>query len=366
MAQDDYAILVGISVYPNPGFAKLDGPLLDIALVKDWLSRKDGGDVPEDRIQLVPSPTPYPSPVDPDEAPPTAEQFDRLFRKLLRERMALKEQRVKGRLYLYFSGHGFCSRRMNRDAEAALYSANATREYYDHIYGTQYARIAKGKALFKEVVLIMDCCRDAEVNREPTPRPYTDTPDDDLAADVPLLAIYAVPKGGKAQERPIAERGGEVHGLLTHALIKAFDEARPSRDGLLSGSELRDYLRQTWTAICGADAAPPPEVNLLGTGEILFASRNRGAPLSFRFDTPQPAGTTLSLRNGWFKRLAVLAADGDASADLFDHDIVMNLQRNGPELSLRLPPGLYEYELSSAAGQSHAFKLEGDGVHVRF
>lgn len=246
MAAEDFAILVGISVYPNPGFSTLSGPSKDIVLMRKWLTDAAGGAIPDDKehIVIIESPEPYPQVDDPDKAPPVAEAFDIEFRKLLRKRMGLKADRVKGRLYLYFSGHGFCNRRMNRDSEAALYSANATKEYYDHIYGTQYARVAKGKALFQEIVLIMDCCRDSEVNREPTPRPYTDTPDDGLAAEAQLLAIYAVPKGGKAQERVVQERGGEVHGLLTHALIQALDEARPTRGSEISATALpRGALR---------------------------------------------------------------------------------------------------------------------------
>src|SRR5205823_1080730 len=191
-------------------------------------------------IVFVRSPQPYPNPVDPDTAPPVSEAFDAEFRKLYRKRMALSAERARrDRLYLYFSGHGFCNRTQEKPAEAALYSANATREWYDHIFGTHYARIAQSHALFSEVVLVMDCCRDSEVNRTPTPKPYRDTPEDGLAADVKLVTIYAVPKGGKAQERAIAERDNKVHGLLTHALIKVLNEARPTQGDTISSADLK-------------------------------------------------------------------------------------------------------------------------------
>ena len=66
----------------------------------------------------------------------------------------------------------------------------------------------------------MDCCRDSEIARVPRAAAYRDTPDDDLAVDVQLLSIYAVPKGGKAQERAVVEREGKVYGRM--ALTLAF------------------------------------------------------------------------------------------------------------------------------------------------
>ena len=174
MASEDYAILTGISWYPAGGFAELKGPPNDVRLVEQWLTSPELGNLPASNVIKVITKEPLPNldQIDVDQAEPLAHQFDGVFKGLLRRRMQLGGERVSGRLYLYFSGHGFSSKEQNKDAEAALYCANATRVVYEHIFGTHYARIAKAWALFSEVVLIMDCCRDAESIRSPTPRPY--------------------------------------------------------------------------------------------------------------------------------------------------------------------------------------------------
>jgi hypothetical protein len=364
MAADDYAILVGISRYADPTFPSLQGPSSDVALFKRWLMSPEGGAVAENRIRTLLSPTPFPENIDALQAPPLAAEFDAEYIRMERERMALKAARAaSGRLYLYFSGHGFCSRDMDRGEEAALYAANAAKDYFQHIFGTYYARRAKAKALFAEIVLIMDCCRDAEVNRAPIQPALANTPDDGIAADVRLFAIYAVPRGGKAHERTIPERGA-VHGLLTHALFKTFEEARPSKDGAISATRLRDHLLQSWDAVCGPDAAPRPEFLLPGS-EMFFAAQNIGASVEFSFNSAQPPGTMLVLRNGKLKRVAQFSASGDPNEDLIGADSpVIKLERNGTTLNLRLLPDFYAYELSGVPDAKGTLKVEGGELRV--
>lgn len=364
MAAGDFAIVTGISVYPNEGYLPLNGPPNDLKIVKEWLLDPAGGGLVKKNIVVVESPNPYPNKVDPDSAPPVSEDFDREFKKLSRQRMALKENRVKDRLYLYFSGHGFCNRSQTKPAEAALYSANATREFYEHIFGTHYARVALSWALFAEVVLIMDCCRDSEVTREPTPKPYRDTPDDGLAAQVKLMCIYAVPKGGKAQEREIPERGNKVHGLLTHALIKALNEAQPTDGETISAVALREHIHQSWTSVCGTDAAPRPEIYLPAEGEIYFHAKNLGGEFEIRYAPPPPTDWKITLRDGDLKTVAQLAlADGQGGDLLAPGGPLLSFKRNGAALKLRLKPGFYEYETSPPV-RTGRFKVDGGGGHV--
>jgi hypothetical protein len=365
MAADDFAILTGISVYPNPGYTRLDGPPNDLELVRTWLTDPAGGAVPPERVIVLQTPLPFPNDVDPDIAPPLAEEFDRHFKKLLRERMKLGPQRVSGRLYLYFSGHGFCNRSQDKPSEAALYAANATREAYEHIFGTHYARIAKAWALFAEVVLVMDCCRDSEVARVPTPKPYRDSPDDDLAADVRVLSIYATPKGGKAQERPIAERGNKVHGLLTHGLFKLLDELPPSDDAKgIAATDLRRHLWEAWSAITGADGAPRPEIILPSNGEIYFPAKNRGSAVDFLWSGDAPPGWRLTLRNDRLDDIARIALDGNGSPLLAPGGVISHTlvpQR----LTVRLPQGLYAFETSAPAPRSGNFKVDGSHASIQ-
>jgi len=103
-----------------------------------------------------------------------------------------------------------------------------------------------------------------------------------MAKDVQLLMIYAVAKGGKAQEGPIPERNNDVHGLLTHAFMSAIERARPNGTGLCSATRLRDHLVESWDAVCGKDPPPKPEVYLPGIGDIAFLVQNQGCVDGFR------------------------------------------------------------------------------------
>ncbi len=369
MAKDDFAILTCISRYPNPGYTQLTGPPNDLKLIEEWLLDATRGGLLSANIKKIYTPDPYPQDLDPahfdpDQAPPMAEEFDLIFKKLLRQRVAMGSARVSGRLYLYFSGHGFCNRSQERPAEAALYSANATREMYDHIFGTHYARVVVGWALFKEVVLIMDCCRDSEIARIPTPKPYRDTPDDALAADVQLLSIYAVPKGGKAQERAIPERNGKVHGLLTHALLKLLDELPPTADGQLSSTDLRQHLLQSWVSICGEDAAPRPEIYLPASGDILFPARNLGSPFEFRWKNAPPADASLTLADANFQDVAVFPLGPAGNPVIAAGSPVLSHERSDNVLRLRMRPGLYQFRVSGPAACKDTFKVDGSDAHV--
>jgi len=173
VAADDFAILVGIWKYSDAtSFGALNGPQNDIALMREWLTDPNGGNIPNDQDHIVEIRTP--DPFIPADGVPRSEAFNQVFRDLQQKRLALNADRLNGRLYLYFAGHGFCNRSIGRDSEAALYTANATTNFYEHIFGTYFARVSNGKALFRETVLIMDVCRDSKITQQPIPPPIND------------------------------------------------------------------------------------------------------------------------------------------------------------------------------------------------
>jgi hypothetical protein len=359
MGQDDRAILVGVSQYANPAYPALKGPLNDVTLMETWLKNQN---IPVTKITTI-EPLLFGSP---DKAPPLPDDFQDVFLKLERERMSLRAARVTGRLYLYFSGHGFCARDIDRDAQAALYTANASSELFAHIYGTYFARRAKAKALFKEIVLIMDCCRDSEVNRVPIPPMMGNTPDDTLAQNVSLLMIYAVPKGGKAQERPVPDRNDVCHGLLTHAFMSAIEHGRPDGDGIISATRLRDHLLESWDAVCGADPPPRPEVFLPSSQEMYFAAQNVGVLVIFDFSSPALPETMIALRDASLQRIGEFSIT-DPADDLVETDgAVLSWTRELSQIKLRVTPGLYEYEIKRNGlmiGRVQ-FKAEQGEIHV--
>jgi hypothetical protein len=267
VAKDDWAILVGIERYADAAFSPLGGPLADVALFKDWLLREEGGAVPETNIIEIL--TPSPSSAGPPK--PVFSDFQYAFQNLIAPTGSALTVR-DARLYLYFSGHGFSELR-DQMPRATLYTADASRLFPWNIPGTYYARWTKDVALFSQIVLIMDCCRDAELRKTEMIPPLLDAQNPAAAAKADVLAIYGAPKGGKAQERPIASRGGAVHGLLTHAVIDAFESAQTDALGNVSSDAIRDHIKNSWLSICGDRPADPPEFALPERGAMILFKR---------------------------------------------------------------------------------------------
>ena len=284
MAKDDFAILVGISRYADTSLHALAGPLSDVKLVKTWLVDRQRGNVPPKHIQTVVSKKGTEAAATSGEMPPLFQDFMNAFRNLVRDPDGGFIQRPKSRLYLYLSGHGFCEKR-KRKPHAALYVANTDPDVHWNIYGTYFAQWSKDRGLFGEIVLIMDCCRDAKITQRPLIPPLPEPTDLGAGVNAKLFELYAAPRGGKALERPIASRNNEIHGLLTHAFFDALEHAAPG-ESEVSTAAIKDYLETRWSALCGTDPADPPEVVLPTNGVIEF-DRPASANLKQRFKLVQ-------------------------------------------------------------------------------
>jgi hypothetical protein len=279
MGAQDHAILVGISRYSDSSFAPLNGPPNDVERMHSWLVSASGGAVPPENIVKITSPPKDPENIDPEDWEPTEQNFQRAYRRVVTNRETGELIKREGRFYLYFSGHGFSERR-DQATRAAVFAANATRNFANNICGTIFALAAREQALFKEIVLIMDCCRDAELNL-PFSTPALNTGTSDAAPAVRFMAIYAAPKGGKAQERPFAELNGMTCGLLTHALLKSLKEAPPDSATGVSSAALKKYLFSKWAEICGTEPAPEPEFVSPTGAEIQFPLSTTGIEQGF-------------------------------------------------------------------------------------
>ncbi|WP_305043117.1 caspase family protein [Geoalkalibacter sp.] len=365
MARKDFAILVGISHYPNPGFPPLQGPPRDVERFRQWLVDPEGGDVDPANISVIVSPEPLP-PVAPEQAPPQFTDFQVAFQHLITNGGGALQFHGDSRLYLYFSGHGFCEIR-NQMPQAAIYAANASRLFNWNIAGTLYALWAKEAAVFGEIVLVMDCCRDAEATKLMLNPPLPVIVNPGAARNVKLFCVYAAPKGGKAQERPIAELGNAVHSLLTHVLLDALRHAPPDSEGNITGQMLKNYIENAWPAACGAIPADPPEIYIPPTGDIVFFRRppqhlnqilrlSSWAPgaileildgrnqLCARLSLPPPGGTEVEVRWADQRQETLALADG--------------------ALSLPLPAGLYQARLLSG-GEERRQLFQAGGEDVR-
>src|SRR5262245_55141594 len=124
----DYAIIVGIEVYPafDPN-GPLKGPENDARAFRDWVISPTGGNVPNDKdhVVLIVSSDYKPAPKTPDDARPMImdvhSAFERLQNKAQQNADKGKGLQVGRRLYIYMAGHGFAP----RDDQTALLMANA-------------------------------------------------------------------------------------------------------------------------------------------------------------------------------------------------------------------------------------------------
>jgi hypothetical protein len=366
MAKADYAILLGISHYPDPGFPPLQGPPRDVQRFYDWLIDPTGGDVDPNHITTIVSPNPPPT-VTPDQAPPQFTDFQVAFQKLITGGKNRIEYHSDSRLYLYFSGHGFCEIR-NQMPQAAIYAANASRLFNWNIAGTLYALWAKEAAVFGEIVLVMDCCRDAEATRMLMNPPLPAINNPGAAQKVKLFCIYAAPKGGKAQERPIPELNGDVHSLLTHVLLDAFRHAPPDPQGQVTGQALKNYIEDLWPKACGNIPADPPEIYIPPTGDIVFFTRPPVLLAQNLVLHSWSAGETVEIYDGSNQLLVTLTpkvTDGFISAaDLVWADGTKeSLPVEDARVCVSLPAGLYRgRRLREGQWRQQFFQAGGDDV----
>ena len=362
MAQNDYAILVGISRYADNALCPLEGPVNDVGLMYDWLVNEQG--VPQGNIKKIisniqPQPPDAPQP-SPDSFPPLYKKFEDAFMNIVRKPdRSGYVARADGRLYLYFSGHGFSEKR-DRNQHAALYVGNTFIKTgpQDNIYGTYFANWTKSRGLFSEIVLIMDCCRDAEITKvasvPPLPVPA------ETGIDAKLFQLYAALLGGKAQERPIPSCNNEVHGLLTYAFLDAVKYAAPGNNKA-STADIKSYLEQRWGSFCGSQPADSPIPVVPENGEIRFSRGAVTPPLQrFKIKSLQ-TGDAFDIFDNKFSSIAHVTVNGnEVEIRQIDGTVTTSQIENGI-FSIPLFPSYY---MAQGGGLRVTFTAGGDDVEL--
>lgn len=312
MSQQDYAILVGIARYRSPDkFPPLDGPLNDIARMQRWLLEEG---VPQENIHVLQTDTGLLS-LTPEEHrkkrdadwTPNYPLFSQAFSEVVQNPDDGEYVRRPGRLYLYFAGHGFSNAR-DVEPKAALFAADAWGSRVPNIAGSLYVETVQQGALFDEVVLIMDCCRDAPMNI-PYNIPDFNTAEHGNAQRVKVLRVYATQKRGKAQERELPDSEGQVVGLLTHAFLKALREAPADVAGRVPSTTLKGYLQNNWEDWFTDPIPSTPRIIAPENGDIFFTSRKRLATQRFALTAPIVAGTQMALVSDSLMATGTVRAD---------------------------------------------------------
>jgi hypothetical protein len=204
MAGDDWAIVVGVSHYPDLG--DLVAPDNDARAFFEWVTAETGGDVPSDHARLIlSSHFPLPQSASAADARPNTRDvqaaFDQLDDIAQNQFAQAKGRRIGRRLYIYLAGRGF----MPSPGECALLMAHATRQRAGyHIPGKLYASWFLQAGYFEEVILFMDCSRESLPLPPLNVPPYIETTDPAAASAGTLFCAWGV---------------WHRRGVLTHALL---------------------------------------------------------------------------------------------------------------------------------------------------
>ncbi len=333
---DDYAVVVGVARYPElsaeGAAADLEGPDNDAQDVYDWLISADGGGLDPGNVKLLRSANiaqpetngPQPAEAEIDRALKWVEQQTR--------------QTGGGRLYLYFSGHGF-----SPDLEeGALFTAEATQISPSYVYAHAWLRWFRKAQRFREAVLWMDCCMDFQQSipvREVLMRPQ-------LGTSVPgpvFIGLAAHTK--KALERRMSD--DKVHGVFTWTLLKGLSGGASDERGQVTGESLRSFLYTVMPEFMPEDARSAGLIDLQP-----FVRADQGMVFRVLPDRPK-----------YRVHLTVPDAAADQALSIWTGRPprrVVTETLNGAEWSGELVRGLYVAELPGA-GFRHGFQVSGAG-----
>ena len=309
MAANDYAVVVGINHYP--GISDLKGAENDARAFRNWLVRKDGGDIPDSypNLQVILSSDFQPT-NDVDDALPTIIEINKALTRLIRFGIENNGQ-IGRRLYLFMAGHGFAP---DVD-ESALKMANADYLNPAHFAGNAYAKWFRSAAFFEEVVLIMDCCRDdyRRAQLSLPPWPIISVP----GVNVRRFYAFATQWSRKARERK-DNNTGETRGIFTKAFIAALENAPADGKGHVTGNAVASYVYNDLPKSFPNESYPEPEFNYDHNHDIVFLKRKvpSSIPVKISFSNEDPTGRILILDSTLTPVSGPYTTTGTVSVDL--------------------------------------------------
>ena len=359
MAQDDWAIVVGIWTYPDLG--NLTGPQNDARAFAEWVRSPAGGAVPEDHIRLILSSDFAPAD-SASRAEPTTGRVEALFDELddiaLRNKERMEGQSVGRRLYLYMAGHG-CAPNLD---DAVLLMANATRRRAGyHIPGKPWANWFYHAGYFEEILLFMDCCRENYPQAPLNVPPFIDVTAPDAVDHGRRFFAFATKWSRLSRERPMVD--GTVRGVFTVALLEGLKGAAAEPDGRVTASSLAGYLQTNMkTFLTDTDRADPvipkaPDVELYPAidNDIVIVSV---APPQTAPPAMQPAADGSSR-----SRLSVTTGDMATEIILVDGRLHVIAQAGG-ELQGDFEPGIYQIKVRAGEATQEEYVTLAPGDEV--
>lgn len=288
----DFALVVGIDRYANSDFLEpLSGPKSDVERFLRWLTSPEGGSVPETNV------TPYMLVSDDQCSKPKWSDVVALFGNLCGLSQG-SEARIGRRLYIFFAGHG-----VGPDLDdAALLTVEANDDLPVYIEGRRYANIFRARALFEQVILIMDCCRDFDGDLPAPMFPFKYRIDAGGAHKVKWFYAYATGFGRAAREKTF---GTEINGIFSHALIDGLEGAAVDGEGCITGSSLERYVRKQMKIHLPVGVEQNPDIRFFPP-DFMFADGFAPAMANVEIEATVPHDKLVVLYGHGFKPVETL------------------------------------------------------------
>jgi uncharacterized caspase-like protein len=251
---DDWALVVGINRYPKAGVDPLVGAVADAKRFKDWVTSPLGGNITDpDRVMMLTSPA---DGQDNQVATPALHEILEYFTNL---RGAISDRDEPGRrLYIFLSGHGISA----GGQQDALLMATARQNLWDNFAGNLWAEGITQAALFHEVVLFMDCCRDLQNSATVVPHIFG-LPTSDAKNSI-LVAAHATQWASKARELDlppdVPPQNKTKRGVFTYSVLEVLNSGR--MNGTMFKTAVKAHLTRTLK-----DEKKPQETEIRGDPE---------------------------------------------------------------------------------------------------
>jgi hypothetical protein len=353
MANDDWAVVVGVRLYP--GLGDLDGPENDAQLFYDWLVAPQGGAVPKEQIALILSSKFDPAAVV-NRAEPTTLRVQQAFEDLQdvadASQAAGHGRKVGRRLYIYLSGHG-CAPGVN---DSALLTANATRLRPGyHILGKLYADWFLQSNFFSQAILFMDCCRENYPQAPPNVPPWIDITGPSALDKTRTFYGFGTKWSRLSRERAMPD--GKVHGIFTWALLAGLGgQACDPNTGEVTAATLGNYLYNRMKSFLTSEELADPDVP---KEPDLQYDANPNNPIVFTTVAVPQYPVTINLP------AAVVGQQVRILGDKFQP--VMAAPAIPPTWQVQLKPGTYLAQVQASGLQTPAFEVGGaEAVNVSF
>ena len=151
--------------------------------------------------------------------------------KALLEKSPNRDERIGRRLWIFFAGHGATA---DLD-EVCFLTTEATDDAPEHVPGRRIANLFRGGALFQEVILCMDCCRDYDKDLEIVSHGIKKRYDPTAADGVKYLYMYGTGFGSRARE---LDFNGVISGAFSRALIDGLSGKAMDGQGRITSTSL--------------------------------------------------------------------------------------------------------------------------------